>query len=226
MPALSHSRVAPPAPRWTWRVVFASLACTLALFMAVPLLETLRNLNIAPQLQPRELPIVTEPPPPPPPPALPESPAPQAPAEPVPAPELQLPAPPPMLPVTTSLNMPALATPATWTTDPLAVQSLAPVAPTLFDIGQVDSPPVPRSQLRPLYPPRARLHRIEGWVDLEFTVTPDGQVENIRVLGSSPDDTFDRSAVQAAGRWSFTPGRHQNRPVAVRVRQRITFELQ
>lgn len=227
MPAVSHTRYAPPAPRWTWRVVFASLACTLALFMAVPLLETLRNLNIAPQLQPRELPLVAEPPPPPPPPALPESPSPQTPAEPVPAPELQLPAPPPLLPVTSSLNMPALASPPVWSTDPLRVQGLAPLpAPALFDIGQVDTPPVPRSQLRPLYPPRARLHRIEGWVDLEFTVTAEGAVEAIRVMSSSPDEIFERSAVQAAARWSFTPGRHQSRPVAVRVRQRITFELQ
>lgn len=218
---------APPAPRWTWRVVLTSAACTLALFLAVPLLETLRNLNVATHLQARELPIVSEPPPPPPPPmSLPETPSPQAPSDPMPVPEVQLPAPPPMLPVTPSLSMPTLFTPAVWNTDPLTVQPLAPAAPALFDISQVDTPPTPRSQLRPLYPPRARLHRIEGWVDLEFTVTPEGAVENIRVIHSSPEDTFDRSAVQAAARWSFNPGRHQNRPVAVRVRQRITFELQ
>ncbi len=226
MADLSSSRFAPPAPRWTWRVVLASTACTLALFLAVPMLETLRNLNLAPHLQPRSLPIVTEPPPPPPPLTLPETPPARAPSEPIPAPELQLPAPPPLLPSTPSVSMPTLFTPPAWSTDPLTIQSLAPAAPAVFEIGQVDSPPAPRSQLRPLYPPRARLHRIEGWVDLEFTVTPEGEVENIRVVGASPEDTFERSAVQAAARWRFNPGRHQNRPVAVRVRQRITFELQ
>lgn len=218
--------VAPPAPRWTVRVVFASLTCTLALFLAVPMLETLRNFNITPPLQTRELPLVTEPPPPPPPLTLPEPSTAPAAAEPLPTPELPLPAPPPLLPTTPAVSMPALFTPPQWQTAPLTIQPPAPVLPAVYEIGQIDAPPVPRAQLRPLYPPRARLHRIEGWVDLEFTVTPDGTVEHIRVKDASPPDTFDRSAVQAAERWRFTPGRIQNRPVAVRVRQRITFELQ
>ncbi|MCC5848828.1 MAG: TonB family protein [Verrucomicrobia bacterium] len=218
---------APPAPRWTWSVVLASLACTLALFLAVPLLETLRNLNIGPQQQVRSMPMVSEPPPPPPPPmSLPEAPpAPEA-SAPAPMPELQLPAPPPLLPSTPSMSMPSVFTPTEWTADPLRMTGMPPSAPTVFDIGQIDQAPSPRSQLRPLYPPRARMHRIEGWVDLEFVVTAEGTVEDIRVTGSSPDDIFDRSAVQAASRWRFTPGRHQNKPVAVRVRQRISFELQ
>lgn len=217
----------PPAPRWTLGVLLASAACTLALFLAVPLLETLRNLNLAPQLQPRPLPLVTDPPAPPPPLTLPEPAARPESSPSLPAPpQLTLPAPPPLLPNTPSLNLPALATPVTWAVDPLAATPLAPPAPALFDITRVDQAPTPRSQLRPLYPPRARLHRIEGWVDLEFTVTPQGTTENIRATASAPDDTFVRSAIQAATRWSFNPGRHQNQPVPVRVRQRITFELQ
>lgn len=217
---------APPAPRWTWRVVLASGLCTLGLFMAVPLLETLRNLNPATERQVHRLPLVSELPPPPQPVTLPDAPpAPEA-AAPVPLPELPLPAPPPPLPSLTAVAMPAVFTPTAWTTDPLRMAPMAPPAPAIFEIGGVDQPPVPRSQLRPLYPPRARLHRIEGWVDLEFVVTAEGDVEQVRVIAAQPDDIFERSAVQAAARWRFTPGRHQNKPVPVRVRQRISFELQ
>lgn len=216
----------PSAPRWTWRVTLASLACTLALFMAVPLLETLRTLNVSPTLTVREMPEVVEPPPPPPPVSLPDSSPPAEAAEDVIPVELSLPPPPPLLPAAPAMSMPAVFTPSEWTTDPLRVQPLAPPGPQVFDIGQIDQAPVPRSQLRPLYPPRARLHRVEGWVDLEFVVTAEGGVRDVRVTGASPEDTFDRSAVQAASRWRFTPGRHQNQPVPVRVRQRITFELQ
>lgn len=222
----SLQTAASPAPRWTWRVTLASLGCTLALFMAVPLLETLRTLNVSPTLTVREMPTVVEPPPPPPPLSLPDTSPPAEAAEVVVPVELSLPPPPPMLPSAPALSMPAVFTPSEWTTDPLRMQALAPPGPQVFDMGQIDQPPVPRSQLRPLYPPRARLHRVEGWVDLEFVVTAEGDVRDIRVTGSSPDDTFDRSAVQAASRWRFSPGRHQNKPVPVRVRQRITFELQ
>ena len=221
---MNSARIA-PAPRWTWGVTLSALACTLALFLAVPLLETLRNLQIAPQLQARALPLDSEAPPPPPPLPLPES-APREAAPPLPLPELALPAPPPALPLAPALAMPALFTPATWSVDPLHALPLAPSLPEVFDMGQVDQLPSPRGQLRPLYPPRARLHRIEGWVDLEFTVTAAGAVENLRVTAAHPDDTFVRAAVQAAERWSFNPGRHDNRAVPVRVRQRITFELQ
>lgn len=222
---MTSARIA-PAPRWTWGVTLSALACTLALFLAVPLLETLRNLQIGPMQQVRTLPELREAPPPPPPMVLPEVQTPQQVSEPVPAPELPLPAPPPPLALAPSMSMPAVFTAAQWSTDPLRVGPVAPVAPALLDISQVDQAPRPRSQLRPLYPPRARLHRIEGWVDLEFTVTREGAVEDIRVLGEEPPEIFGRNAVQAASRWSFQPGRHRNEAVPVRVRQRITFELQ
>jgi len=215
-----------PAPRWTWGVTLSALACTLALFLAVPMLETLRKLHPDMMQQVRSLPDLREAPPPPPPMVLPEVTSPQPVAEAIPLPELSLPAPPPPMALTPSLSMPALFTPAQWSTDPLRTGLSAPVAPSLLDISQVDQPPRPRSQLRPLYPPRARLHRIEGWVDLEFTVTREGTVEDVRVLGVEPDESFSRNAVQAAARWTFLPARHQNEAVPVRVRQRITFELQ
>lgn len=225
---MNRSLPAPAAaPRWTWGVTLCAALCTLALFLAVPLLETLRNLNVGGFATVRELPPISEPPPPPPPPlVLPEAPPqPATPQTPAP-PQLNLPPPPPILPSAPAMQMPSVFVPEVWARESLQLTPTAPAPPAFFELGEIDQPPVPRSQLRPLYPPRARVHRIEGWVDLEFTVTAEGNVTEIAVIAAYPDDIFTRNAIQAASRWSFQPGRMRNQAVPVRVRQRITFELQ
>jgi protein TonB len=130
------------------------------------------------------------------------------------------------MPLVPAFDMPFVHTPGEWRVGPLQAGPVAPLAPSVFDVGQIDQAPTPRAQVRPLYPPRARLHRIEGWVDLEFVVTAEGAVEDLRVLQTHPDDTFTRSALQSAARWTFNPGRHEGQPVPVRVHQRISFELE
>src|SRR6185312_2857386 len=52
----------------------------------------------------------------------------------------------------------------------------------------VTSPPVP------VYPIAAARNRQEGWVEVEFTVSPDGSVQNAHVTGSQPQRIFDREA--------------------------------
>jgi protein TonB len=96
----------------------------------------------------------------------------------------------------------------------------------MLDLNMVDQPPLPLAQLRPIYPVRARMARVTGAVEVEFTVNPDGSTVNPRVLSAAPAGIFDAAALRAVERWRFKPARKDGKPVAVRVRQNIRFELE
>ena len=55
----------------------------------------------------------------------------------------------------------------------------------------------------PLYPEAARADGIEGWVKLEYDISIDGRVENLRVLESSPAGVFDAAAMAAVAQWRY-----------------------
>ncbi len=104
-----------------------------------------------------------------------------APAAPEPAPVAAAPAPEPVAaPVAPAPAPPPVAAPA-----PAA-------APTIV------------SQVQPRYPPVALRRRIEGSVEVAFTIMPDGSVANVRVVDSRPSNTFDREVINAMERWRFT----------------------
>jgi protein TonB len=46
------------------------------------------------------------------------------------------------------------------------------------------------------------------------------------VLKSEPAGTFDDAAVRAVRGWRFQPATYQGQPVAVRVEQRLAFDLE
>ncbi len=60
-------------------------------------------------------------------------------------------------------------------------------------------------EVDPEYPERAKRRGIEGWVDLEYTVTALGTVQNARVIGSKPPYIFDRAALRAIVKWKYKP---------------------
>jgi len=80
-------------------------------------------------------------------------------------------------------------------------------------------------QRRPLYPYRARSRNIEGYVDLEFTVTVAGTTADLVIIDSRPPGIFDRAARRAVERWTFIPGMHDGKPVARQKRILIRFRL-
>lgn len=90
----------------------------------------------------------------------------------------------------------------------------APVAATPR-AGQL--PPVV-SQVSPRYPPLALRRRIEGFVELSFTVQPDGRVTDISVIDSEPRTLFNREAINAMERWRFAPS-------SAPVKGRRTFDF-
>lgn len=78
-------------------------------------------------------------------------------------------------------------------------------------------------QVSPAYPRLAAKRELEGWVELEFTVTERGEVRESRVSGSS-SEVFDKSALAAINRWEFAPVIENGRPVPVRAAVRFAFE--
>lgn len=77
----------------------------------------------------------------------------------------------------------------------------------------------------PRYPREAAEDKIEGKVEMQFTVNADGRVQDVTVLSSEPADVFDAAAVEAIGAWRFTPARKDGKPVPVQTKQTINFEL-
>ena len=78
----------------------------------------------------------------------------------------------------------------------------------------------------PLYPEAARAEGIEGWVRLEYDISIDGRVENLRVLESSPPGVFDAAAMAAVAQWRYRAAVIDGAPSAVSgVVSTLRFEL-
>lgn len=100
-----------------------------------------------------------------------------------------------------------------------------PEQKSLYELDELDSIPAVVSQSRPVYPYRARTRGIEGYVDVEFTVRPDGTTADIAVAGSKPPNIFEKAARQAVEKWRFSPGIRRGNAVDTRVRLRIQFDI-
>ncbi|MGQ0656703.1 MAG: TonB family protein [Chromatiales bacterium] len=77
----------------------------------------------------------------------------------------------------------------------------------------------------PRYPPRALRAGIEGVVTVEFTVTPEGGVKDVKVVKAEPPGVFDDAAVQGVTKWKFQPKVIDGTPIARKARLDINFKL-
>ena len=84
---------------------------------------------------------------------------------------------------------------------------------------------VPLYQTPPQYPYKARQRRVEGFVELEFTITSRGTVEDIKVVRAEPRNIFERAAIAALSRWRFSPQEVDGKPIERRAIQEIRFQL-
>lgn len=64
---------------------------------------------------------------------------------------------------------------------------------------------IPMVRIEPTYPPRPYERGIEGWVLVEFSISPAGTVIDPIVVDSEPPGTFDRAALRAVARWRYKP---------------------
>lgn len=74
--------------------------------------------------------------------------------------------------------------------------------------------------------PRVPLEReIEGWVELEFFVTPDGATDGITIIDASHARYFREEAVAAVSQWRFEPVTFMGQPIAKKAVTRLEFVL-
>jgi protein TonB len=86
---------------------------------------------------------------------------------------------------------------------------------------------IPLVRINPDYPPRALSRGIEGWVQVQFTITETGTVKDAIVVDSSPKGMFDEAAIKAILRWRYNPRVEEGRALErVGVQTVIRFELE
>ena len=77
--------------------------------------------------------------------------------------------------------------------------------------------------VQPVYPEAARKKGIEGWVELAFTVAPNGTVQDVEVRNASPANVFDDAAVRAIRGWRFEPVERDGERISQRAMVRLRF---
>ena len=123
------------------------------------------------------------------------------------------------------------ATPANATTPanaapPPAPEPVAPKEPTSPPVVAARTEPAPTALPRllrdaaPRYPLAARNRRIEGSVQVAFTIQPDGSVTDVRTVSAQPEGLFEQAALAAAARWQF-----EATPRRVSTTRTLTFQL-
>lgn len=84
---------------------------------------------------------------------------------------------------------------------------------------------IPIVTIAPNYPRKALIAKIEGWVDVEFTITELGTVVNPKVVDSKPARIFDREAMRAILKYKFKPKVVDGTAMTQVATQRIEFKL-
>jgi protein TonB len=80
-----------------------------------------------------------------------------------------------------------------------------------FSAGLSDRDPLPLVRVEPQYPQQARQRKLEGWVQVRFTISSAGSVKDAAVVKSS-NSVFERSALQAVGKWKYQPQMQEGKP--------------
>ena len=81
-------------------------------------------------------------------------------------------------------------------------------------------------EVKPNYTAAAMRAKVQGVVQLECVVGPDGSIGEVNIV-KSLDKVFglDDEAIKAAKQWRFAPGRRFGEPVAVYVTLELEFTL-
>jgi len=102
-----------------------------------------------------------------------------------------------------------------------------PPAGSVPDSANIQSPGRPVYMSPPIFPTKAMEHRISGYVDLTFTLQPDGSVADPKVVDEVPANMgFAEAMLRVFPRWKFSPKIVNGVAVAVPAKYRFTFILQ
>jgi periplasmic protein TonB len=91
---------------------------------------------------------------------------------------------------------------------------------------ELDRAPALNFHVKPLYPYRAKRMGISGYVVVEFDVNVEGNVEQIRIIGSEPPGVFDAAVLESVRKWRFHPGELLGDRVATHMVKKIVFNLE
>lgn len=89
----------------------------------------------------------------------------------------------------------------------------------------VDQPPRATYQAPLQYPSRARAKGTEGYVVLSLLIGITGEIEQVEVVESFPEGTFDEVVLAGINQWQFEPAQYQGKSVRAWAKQRIRFDL-
>ena len=92
----------------------------------------------------------------------------------------------------------------------------------IFELGDVDSPPQPRTRIEFSYPSAARRKGITGVVKVEYVVDQKGRVEKIHIV-ESPDRILSEATEDVLRRARFEPATKGGTAVKVRMRAAIPY---
>jgi len=118
----------------------------------------------------------------------------------------------------------AAARPATPPPAPATPAPAPAPTPPPAPVGESHSAELVKSAA-PEYPREAFIKHQEGWVEVEFTVMPDGSVTNASVASAQPSRVFNDAALRAVQRWTFKPKMENGKAVEERMKRRIEFKL-
>ena len=79
---------------------------------------------------------------------------------------------------------------------------------------------------RPQYPRAARVRSTTGWVEIYFTVAPDGSTQEVEINRSEPEDVFDSAAIKAVTNWKFEPVEYRGQFISQRAATRLVFDVE
>jgi periplasmic protein TonB len=98
----------------------------------------------------------------------------------------------------------------------------APALPQLgVPISQGITGGVLMHKVQPVYPPEARRMHVQGSVVIDATVTPQGQVDELKLVSGDP--LLAQAAMDAVRRWRYTPYSLNGQPIAKETRITISF---
>ncbi len=83
-----------------------------------------------------------------------------------------------------------------------------------------------KAGIPPVYPPKALLRNIEGWVQVLIEVNEMGTVSKVSVLNAEPKHLFEEAAMKAVRKWSFYPQKENGVAVPYQLTQMIEFKLE
>jgi protein TonB len=211
---------------WLTKRLFVGLAAallSLAVFLVLPLIQTIGGARAADTLL-RSVDVAELPPPPPPPPPM-EEPEPEP--EPEPPPELTEEAPPlDLSQIELALN-PGMGDGGfgdftVKLVDQLGEGGGSEELDEIFSLADLDQRPRVIFQRKPTYPPALRRSKRQGTVTILFKVDTSGRVVDPSIAKST-DSAFDEAALEAVRQWRFEPGTRNGQPVQFRMKIPITF---